>query len=198
MMGKNLIYLILLWIISMGGIAEAKTSIYLVPWFGWWGYPAFNISFSKGIDGQLSLGTSIPLWWGYNTYYYHPYNYGRVVINDPEPDEPLYEKGSYTPNVIQRGEDIIFYGGIQIYPAGRVKITTTDRIPDKSETLDIEIDGYPAGKTRTGEKPFEIGLLVGRHKISIKRDGKEVFSAEINVERNKDISLKIDPEGLNN
>lgn len=227
MMKKILICLFLLSILSIGSIAEAKSNVYIGSWFGWWGqpsiaisgkvdsgrffvntgfpfwwgHPGFNIFFSKRIDDRILFSASLPVWWDYDSYYYYPYryyyphSYGRVIIKDPEPVENFYRKGSYTPDVTEKEQDMILYSGIQIYPAGRVKITASKGISDQPEMVDIEIDGLPSGKI--GEKPFEMGLLVGRHKIIIKKDGKEVFSTDINVERNKEISLKIDIEGLN-
>lgn len=206
-MKKNLIGgLILLLILSMGTITEAMTSVYIGPGFGWWGR----------IDGRMFFSASLPIWrdydyrYDYPFGYYYPYNYrnyGRVVVNPvrnsvpngvKEPEIVEYPSGgrSDTPYVTGKDQDMIFYGGIQIHPAGRIKIITTKGVSGQLEIADIEIDGFTAGKTGIEEKPFEMGLLVGKHKVALRKDGKEVFSTEIDVERNREISLKINLEGL--
>jgi hypothetical protein len=179
----------------------------------WLGYPGVNLFFTNKIDGRIAFSASLPLWWNSDYRYYQPYGYyypyyGRVIVNDPNPVKDPYFKTQdptlnqalpgdrawvqgqgKTQDTISKDQDTIFYGGIQIHPAGRIKITAkgSSGVP---EIADIEIDGLPAGKI--GEKPFEMGLLIGKHKVTLKKDGKEVFSAEVDIERNKEVSLKID------
>ncbi len=221
-MRKNIVVLMLLLTLLIATIAEPGTGVYAGTRSGWRGYPekgsgrsfvstgfphwwgrtGFSIGFSKKInDSQIYLSAFLPFFGDYDDYgyyrpyesyeYYYPYyyrNYGKVIIKDPESIEDSY------PNLIEKGRDVIFYGGIQIHPAGRVKVVINRGDSEQPEIADIEIDGLPAGKT--GDKPFEMGILVGKHKVSIKKDGKEVFSAEVDIERNKEISLKIDLDGL--
>ncbi|MEK6692473.1 MAG: hypothetical protein AABY44_03495 [Nitrospirota bacterium] len=221
-MRKNLVVLMLLLTLFITTIAESGTAVYVGSWSGWWGYPeigsgrsfistgfphrwgqtGFSIGFSKKIDdSQIYLSAFLPFFGDYDYYgHYHPYesyeyyypyyyrNYGKVIIKDPESIEDSY------PKLIEKGRDVIFYGGIQIHPAGRVKVVINRGDSEQPEIADIEIDGLPAGKT--GDKPFEMGILIGKHKVSIKKDGKEVFSAEIDIERNKEVFLKIDLEDL--
>ncbi|MBI5199586.1 MAG: PEGA domain-containing protein [Nitrospirae bacterium] len=173
----------------------------------WWGYPGSDLFVSKRIDVHVLFGFPFPFFWNYDYRYYHsnvyyyPYNYrdySRIIVKNPDTVKDSYNggSGSYNPDVTRKDQDVIFYGGIQIHPAGRIKITTTKGDSGQPEVADIVINGLPAGKTGIGDKPFEMGLLIGKHKVSVKKDGKEVFSTEVNVERNKDVSLKIDLESL--
>lgn len=181
----------LLLILLLTGLTEARTIVYIGPSSGCWGWSGFNISFSEKVDGRIFLNAFLPFWWDYDHIYNYPYGYycpycrayGKIIVN-PKEDYSLKNQ-----DVTGKDQDTIFYGGIQIHPAGRIKITT------HPEVADIEIDGLPVGKSGI-DKPFEMGLFVGKHKVILKKDGNEVFSTEVDIERNKEVSLKINFDGI--
>lgn len=215
---KNIILLILLVSLLIGTTSEATMGFHAGPGFFRGGDPRFVMSGWFGTD-RFFMNPVLPLWWGersgfkpfFHPFYFSSYSfwgrhvfdqpysygysgynypyfyggYGGAIVTNPYSSESTY--GSV------KTQDGFFYSGIQVYPAGRVKITTTK---DGDKVADVEIDGFPAGKIGTENKPFELGLLVGKHKIILKKDGKEVFSADIDIERNKEINLNIDLERL--
>jgi len=70
----------------------------------------------------------------------------------------------------------------QVIPAGRLHIRV------QPEDADIAVDGF---QLSPANGLYEIGLLVGPHKLEVKKTNYENYSAVVEVHRNESMLLTI-------